>query len=59
MITAQLWHWGASLGLLEDCDDLVVTEFRCFIAKSPVFRLRENSTFDFCYFSGGLPCSMY
>lgn len=29
----------------------------CFIAESPTCRLRENSTFGFSYFSGGLPIS--
>ncbi|WP_220342928.1 hypothetical protein, partial [Marinomonas pollencensis] len=28
---------------------------RFFHAEPPAFRLRENSTFGCCYFSGGLP----
>jgi len=41
--------------LLQNSQYLAVTVSRLFHAESPACRLRENSTYDLGYFSGGLP----
>lgn len=53
MLSAQLQNRIASIGLLEDRDDLAVS-ISCFLhAESPAFILRGNSTFEQSYFPGG------
>ena len=55
---AQLRGRRAGLGLLEHGDDLAVGKTRFLHGEPPRIRLRENSTSDCGYFSGGLPSSL-
>ena len=55
VLATQLRNRCAGLGLFEDAEDLAVGISGLFHAESPSFTLRENSTSEHRYFSGGLP----
>src|SRR5690606_12767679 len=55
VLAAQLRHGRASLGLLEDRQDLAVAVTGLFHVEPPRLRVRENSTSGRCYYAGGLP----
>src|SRR5690606_19588219 len=55
VLAAQLRHGRASLGLLEDRQDLAVAVTGLFHVETRRLRVRENSTSGRCYYAGRLP----